>query len=251
GGQEVVVKDANGTSTGGPTFTYLAPPTVETKPASSLTQTTATLNATVNPNGAEVSECKFEYGTTTAYGKSAPCSPAAGSGSSAVAVSAAVASLVANTTHPYKTIPTNPGGTSTGADAEFKTAAEVIPPAGIPPVSVETKPAGAVTQTTAQSGAPVQQAPIVKVPGSSSVKPTVKVAKVKLSHNALLVTVEVSQKGTVRITGTGLRTTIKKNFAAGSHRIRGPLTPSGVAARKHHRKLIVHGALTVAGAASL
>ena len=35
-----------------------------TKPASSVTQTTATLNATVNPNGGEVSKCEFEYGTT-------------------------------------------------------------------------------------------------------------------------------------------------------------------------------------------
>jgi hypothetical protein len=82
------------------------------------------------------------------------------------------------------------------------------------------------------------------------VKPTVKVTRVKVTRNALLVTVELSQKGTVRISGTGLRTTIKKNLAAGSHRIRVPLTKSGVAARKHHRKLILHVALTVAGAAS-
>jgi hypothetical protein len=78
----------------------------------------------------------------------------------------------------------------------------------------------------------------------------VKVIKAQLSGNALLVTVELSQKGTVRISGTGLRTTIKKNLAAGRHRIRVPLTRSGMAARKHHRKLVVHVALTVAGAAS-
>jgi hypothetical protein len=99
--------------------------------------------------------------------------------------------------------------------------------------------------------APMQQAPIVKIPGRTPVRPTVKVIKAQLSGNALLVTVELSQKGTVRISGTGLRTTIKKNLAAGSHRIRVPLTRSGVAAGKHHRKLIVHVALTVAGAASL
>jgi hypothetical protein len=99
--------------------------------------------------------------------------------------------------------------------------------------------------------AATQPAPIVKVPGRTPVKPTVKVVKVQLSRNVLLVTVELSEKGTVRISGTGLRTTSKKNLAAGSHRIRVPLTPSGVAARKHHRKLIVHVALTVAGSASL
>ena len=42
-----------------------------TDTASSVTQTAATLNATVNPNGGEVSECEFEYGTTTSYGKTA------------------------------------------------------------------------------------------------------------------------------------------------------------------------------------
>ena len=95
-----------------------------------------------------------------------------------------------------------------------------------------------------------QLAPIVQPPARTPVKPTVKVIKVTLSHNALLVTVALSQKGTVRISGRGLRTTIKKNLAAGRHRIRVPLNRSGMAARRHHRKLIVHVALTVAGAAS-
>ena len=45
-------------------YTYIAPPTVVTKAASAVTQTTATLNATVNPEGAEVTKCEFEYGTT-------------------------------------------------------------------------------------------------------------------------------------------------------------------------------------------
>jgi hypothetical protein len=210
------------------------PPTVKTEPASSIAQTTATLNATVNPNGSEVTECRLEYGTTTAYGASAPCSPAAGAGSSAVAVSAAVASLAANTTYHFRVVAKGGGGTSTGADAEFKTPAQVIPPQ-----SVETKPASTVIQ-----------APIVKLPEPTSVKPTVRVIKAQLSGNVLLVTVELSQKGTVRISGTGLRTTTRKNLAAGSHRIRVPLTRSGVAARKHRRKLIVHVALTVAGTAS-
>ena len=106
-------------------------------------------------------------------------------------------------------------------------------------------------QQASTQQAPTQQAPMAKIPGRPPVMPTVKVIKVQLSRNVLLVTVELSQKGTVRISGTGLRTTFKKDLAAGIHRIRVPLTPSGVAARKHHRKLIVHVALTVAGTASL
>ena len=41
------------------------PPMVLTKPASPLSPTTATLNATVNPTGANVRKCEFEYGTAS------------------------------------------------------------------------------------------------------------------------------------------------------------------------------------------
>ena len=101
-------------------------PSVKTEPAGSITQTTATLNAMVNPNGNEVSSCTFEYGTTTAYGKTAPCTPAPGAGSSSMAVSAAISGLSANTTYHFRVSATNGGGTSKGLDAEFKTQAEVI-----------------------------------------------------------------------------------------------------------------------------
>src|SRR5262245_57659298 len=90
----------------------LAPPRVETQPASSLTQTGATLNATVNPNGNEVSSCTFEYGTSLPSGKSVTCTPSPGSGTSAVPVSAAITGLTANTTYHFKIIATNSGGTN-------------------------------------------------------------------------------------------------------------------------------------------
>ena len=122
-------------------------PTVETKPASSLTQTTATLNATVNPNGGEVSKCEFEYGTTTAYGKTASCSSLPGSGSSPVAVSASVSALTPGTTYHFRISATNAGGTSKGADQELKT----LPNAP----TVVTTAASAITQTTATLNATV------------------------------------------------------------------------------------------------
>src|SRR5205085_11441694 len=55
------------------------PPTVLTGTAASVTQTTATLAASVNPNAGNVTECRFEYGTSPSYGASAPCASLPGS----------------------------------------------------------------------------------------------------------------------------------------------------------------------------
>jgi hypothetical protein len=98
-----------------------APPIVETKKATAVGETAAMLNATVDPNGSEVSECKFEYGASTSYGSSASCSTAPGSGTSPVEVSAAVTGLSANTTYHFRISATNTGGTSKGSDETFTT----------------------------------------------------------------------------------------------------------------------------------
>ncbi len=82
----------------------------------------ATLYASVNPRGGNVSKCTFEYGTSTSYGSSASCSSLPGSGSSPVPVSASIASgLTANTEYHYRISATNSAGTSKGGDVTFKT----------------------------------------------------------------------------------------------------------------------------------
>ena len=92
----VLAKNAGGTTEGADeTFTTTSTPvkpTVKTEPASSVASTSATVNAVVNPNGFEVTECKFEYGPALPYTKPAPCTPAPGSGTANVAVSAALSS---------------------------------------------------------------------------------------------------------------------------------------------------------------
>ncbi len=141
---DVAVITARGTTatSAADEFTYKRAPTVETKAASFITKTApATLNGSVNPNGSEVTECKFEYGTTTSYGKTAACTPTPGSGTSTVTVSAEITGLTANTTYHFRVVASNVGGKGEGTDATFKT----LPNAP----TVETKAASAILQTVA------------------------------------------------------------------------------------------------------
>ena len=99
------------------------PPTVVTEPASAVTQASATLNGTVNPNHKVVLACKFEYGTTTSYEASKPCSAIGSAGSSPVSVNAGVTGLAANTTYHFRIVAENEIGKSEGIDRTFKTSA--------------------------------------------------------------------------------------------------------------------------------
>jgi hypothetical protein len=100
----------------------VAAPSVETKPASAVEQSSATLNASVNPRGGALSSCEFEYGTSNKYGSSVACSSLPGSGSSPVTVSAPVsAGLAANTEYHFRITTTNAAGASQGEDVTFKT----------------------------------------------------------------------------------------------------------------------------------
>jgi hypothetical protein len=98
-------------------------PAVTTSAASGVTATTATLNGTVNPEGAATTY-QFQYGTSTSYGSVTPTSPAsAGSGSSAVSESAGLSGLSASTTYDYRLVATNATSTTDGGNQTFTTPA--------------------------------------------------------------------------------------------------------------------------------
>jgi hypothetical protein len=113
-------------------------PDVTTGAASAVQGVCAKLEGVVNPDGEEVTSCQFEYGTSLAYGHTAACVPAPGSGSSPVAVSAQVAgpplragSLVVH----YRLKADNSNGVNLGADRTFETEPFSPPVAGPLPAS--------------------------------------------------------------------------------------------------------------------
>jgi hypothetical protein len=101
-------------------------PIVETKPATSIRGTEATLNGTVNGNGATTKHY-FEYGTTISYGSKT-------FESESKTVSQTPNELMPSIPYHFRVVATNSYGTSYGADEVFATPAEkpevVLEPGG-------------------------------------------------------------------------------------------------------------------------
>ncbi|MBI3605386.1 MAG: hypothetical protein HY202_05100, partial [Nitrospirae bacterium] len=102
-------------------LTVSSPPTVTTGSANSITQTAATLNGSVNPNGLATTAW-FEYGLSTTY-SSSTTTVSLTAGTTPVAVSANISGLSINTLYHFRVDATNSSGTSYGTDATFTTLA--------------------------------------------------------------------------------------------------------------------------------
>jgi hypothetical protein len=114
------------------TTTPLLPPTVTTLAAGSVTETTAVLNGSVNPNGG-VTTAFFEWGTNTDYGN-----PTIQTGIGTAVDSdfqASITGLSSSTTYHFRIVAVNSAGTTYGADATFTTAWVPTPPTLIAPGS--------------------------------------------------------------------------------------------------------------------
>jgi hypothetical protein len=98
-------------------------PTALTQPATAVGVANATLNGAFNPNGRVFTECRFQYGTSAAYGASVPCGPESGVGTAPIQASAALGGLAARTAYHYRLVASNGESTSYGADQVVTTAA--------------------------------------------------------------------------------------------------------------------------------
>jgi Alpha galactosidase A/Alpha galactosidase C-terminal beta sandwich domain len=97
------------------------PPAANDASAGDIASTEATLAGTVAADDASPLTCLFEYGPTSSYGGSVPCSatPAPNGGSTTVA--ARVGGLTPNTTYHFRLLASTPRGTQATADASFTT----------------------------------------------------------------------------------------------------------------------------------
>ncbi|HTZ87032.1 MAG TPA: Ig-like domain-containing protein, partial [Solirubrobacteraceae bacterium] len=102
-------------------------PAVTTEAAASVARTSAALYASVDPRGAGVGACYFEYGASRAYGASIECGLTSGASAFPPAATAAVPvfvrifGLAPSTTYHYRIVAVGEGGASYGADETFTT----------------------------------------------------------------------------------------------------------------------------------
>jgi hypothetical protein len=103
------------------------------------------------------------------------------------------------------------------------------------------------TEIIGQNGAVIKDTTTIATPGCP---PSLTITKATIKGNAVLVTVKLDEAGTLRITGSGLKSVTKRAVTAGTHIISVPLSSAGRVARRHHRKLRLKATEIVAGLTS-
>jgi phosphodiesterase/alkaline phosphatase D-like protein len=134
----VATSDAGTAQGSDHTFVPVASPGVTTKPASTVRDTTATLNGSVNPLG-QSTTAYFEYGTSTSYGTSTAVKTV-GSGSNSSNVAIGVTGLKPGVTYHFRIVAKNGAGSSSGSDQSFTTTG---------PPGIATAAATSITSSTA------------------------------------------------------------------------------------------------------
>ena len=98
---------------------------------------------------------------------------------------------------------------------------------------------------TGQNGVMVKQGTRIAVSGCPAAKPAVKVTKTKVKGSSLLVTIEMTGTGAVKLDGAGVIAKTAKNLSAGSHQLELALTGTGRSLAEHHRRFRLRARLTV------
>ena len=103
-------------------FQFVTGPAAITLDATNITNSEATLNGSVNPQGDETTYY-FKYGTTSTALTDSTDALSAGSGTDTIDINADIAGLDASQIYYFKVIATNSSGTNSGSILDFTTAA--------------------------------------------------------------------------------------------------------------------------------
>ncbi len=130
----------------------VAPPAASTSPASGVTETSATLSASVNPMGGATT-VYFIVGTDPTLGGGwtgiVTPAPSLEGGMNTVSATAGVDGLAPGTTYYERVVATNAAGVTQGEIVSFTTATATLPPI---PTPTATSPAAATAMTTSVTG---------------------------------------------------------------------------------------------------
>ncbi len=118
-----------------PTGQTSGAPTVATKSANYISQSTAVLDAGINPNGAQTSYW-YEYGTTQSLG-SVTSAQLLGAGNATYSAPGFITGLKSNTTYYYRAVAQNANGRVNGSVSSFTTTI-TVPVPGNPPTAETT-----------------------------------------------------------------------------------------------------------------
>ncbi len=112
-------------------FAPIVLPDVATEAAGEIRPSSATLNGTVDPDGVNVTDCRFDYVAAAEYnasaadpyeaGRTAACEQTVGAGTGEVAVTAKLAGLAVGTAYDFRLQAGNANGANYGANATFST----------------------------------------------------------------------------------------------------------------------------------
>jgi len=146
-----------------PTVTEVAsasPPTATTSAASSVTSSGATLNGTINANGASTT-VTFEYGTTISYGSNVTAVQSPVTGTSNTSVSKTIGILSPGTLYHFRVVGVNSEGTTNGSDATFTTSSILATVSTSSPASITSTSASLGGNVTSNGGASVTERGVV------------------------------------------------------------------------------------------
>jgi hypothetical protein len=255
--------------------TDLAPSQIEIGSVEAVTTTSAELTGALNPGGEAT--YYIEYGPAQCSGATSTCgTKTAGvvvTGETQQSIAPIVLSgLQPNTVYHYWLVGTNAAETVHGVAGAFKTVetqAEVATEKAAASRAEAEVAAEAAAQSKLAAEAQSREAAANAVAAAQSKQyneilavtaanerheaeekrveeliaaTSAKITKTKVGTRSVVVTIDVTQAGTVTISGTGLKSKTEK-VTVGEHSITVTLTSAGKKDRKHHKKVTITAAL--------